>query len=206
MPVIGVPLLIAVAIIAMAGTRKGWWKHQERRIASAQPQRLERNSSLQSHLMRGSDPQFDEAHFLGRVRHAFETAQTSWCRQELEPLRAFVSDGVLERFTLQIEEQQQDGWQQDMEGVRIGALTLVHVESGAHFDTLSVRIPFQANIQRRDLNTRQVIAGSKLPTMEFTECWSFVRRRGTQTMNRAGLMEGMCPACGAPLQLNQSAI
>jgi tellurite resistance protein len=44
-----------------------------------------------------------------------------------------------------------------------------------------------------------------LPRDEFIECWSFVRRRGVKTTPGDGLMEGMCPNCGATLAVNQSA-
>ena len=45
----------------------------------------------------------------------------SWCNQQLEPLRPFVSDGVFERFSLQIEEQKEDGWRQGAR-VEIGGM------------------------------------------------------------------------------------
>jgi len=204
-PLIGVPLLVFALVIAVVGSRKGWWKHQERTIRRAQPQRLSHRSAQQAQTLRGLDAAFDEARFLARVRAAFEKAQSSWCRQELEPLRAFVSDGVFERFTLQIEEQKLDGWRQGMDAIRIGKLAILHVEPGQHFDTLSVLIPFEARIDRRSLADGAPIAGSQLPVDEFRECWSFVRRRGARSSNGEGLMEGRCPNCGAPLLLNQSA-
>jgi hypothetical protein len=204
-PVIGVPLLLMVAILAIVGSRKGWWKHQERTIARARPMRVAHASLGVADQLRTSDPSFDEARFLGRVQQAFQRAQSSWCAQSLEPIRSFVSDGVFERFSLQIEEQQRDGWRQGMDGLVCGRLSLVHLEVGAQFDTLSVRIPFQADIHRLDLKSGKKIPGSSLPRGTFEECWSFVRRRGARSASGQGLMEGQCPNCGAPLSINQSA-
>jgi hypothetical protein len=155
--------------------------------------------------LRAADPGFDEARFLARVERAFHTAQASWCAQDLEPLRPFVSDGVFERFSLQIEEQQEDGWRQGMSGTRVGPLSIAHVEPGRHFDTVTVRIPFSADIHRVERETGERIAGSKLPRDQFTELWSFLRRRGAKTLTGEGLIEGKCPNCGAPLTLRQSA-
>jgi hypothetical protein len=109
-PPIGVPLLVAVLAVLYTGTRKGWWKHQERTIRRGQAARVSHASAVSADALRQSDPAFDEARFLARVRTAFDKAQKSWCAQELEPLRPFVSDGVFERFSLQVEEQKQDGW------------------------------------------------------------------------------------------------
>ena len=38
----------------------------------------------------------------------------------------------------------------------------------------------------------------------FTEYWSFLRRRST-IPGKPGLMEGHCPNCGAPIEMNESA-
>lgn len=204
-PIVGVPLLIVVAVVAFIGSRKGWWKHQERSIRRLAPQRARHASKVSAGVLHGRDPDFDEARFLARVRVAFEKAQAAWCAQDLEPLRPFVSDGVFERFSLQIEEQREDGWRQGMTGTQVQTPVIAHVESGETFDTITVRIPFRSDIHRIDLATGERIAGSKLPRTLFAECWSFVRRRGVKTKDGAGLLEGQCPNCGATLALNQSA-
>ncbi len=205
-PVLGVPLLIFIVVVFLLGTRKGWWKHQERVIERARPQRQAFVSSVVAGQLKERDPAFDERRFLARVENAFRKAQSSWCAQNLEPIRSFVSDGVYERFSLQIEEQKLDDWRQGMDNLTCGPLTLLHLESGTHFDTLSVRIDFGSQIHRLEMATGKRISGSELERGSFAECWSFVRRRGSRSQGKDGLMEGMCPNCGAPLAMNQSAV
>jgi uncharacterized tellurite resistance protein B-like protein len=204
-PPLGVPLLIGVLVLLGVGSRRGWFRVQERTIRRTRRRRREQHSRVSAQSLRGADPAFDEARFLERVRKAFEKAQDSWCAQDLEPLRPFVSDGVFERFSLQIEEQRADGWRQGMEGLVVQGATLVDVAAGTHFDTITVRIPFRADIHKRSLETGKRLPGSQLPRTFFSECWSFVRRRGAKTLVGDGLMEGQCPNCGATLQMNQSA-
>ncbi len=204
-PPLGVPLLIAALVLLSVGSRKGWFRVQERTIRRSRSRRRVTHSRVSAQSLRATDPTFDEARFLARVRDAFERAQKSWCAQDLEPLRPFVSDGVFERFSLQIEEQLQDGWRQGMSGLSVQQATIVDVAAGAHFDTVTVRIPFRADIHRRSLETDRRLPGSQLPRKFFSESWSFVRRRGTKTLSGAGLMEGQCPNCGATLEMNQSA-
>ena len=59
------------------------------------------------------DPQFTLEIFLQRVRSAFRTIQQAWSVQNLESCRAFISDGIHERFDLYIHMQQaaaEVGW------------------------------------------------------------------------------------------------
>jgi len=202
---VGVPLLIAVAVIAVIGSQRGWWKHQQRVIRRAAPARRVQSSHRAALALARSDAGFDEERFLGRVRRAFERAQSAWCEQQLEPLRAFVSDGVFERFSLQIQEQIADGWRQSMPELKLGALVLVEARSGRHFDSLTVRIPFSAKILRVERESGKELKGTRLPRESFSECWTFLRRSGAKSLTGEGLMEGVCPSCGAALAINQSA-
>jgi len=204
-PLIGVPLLILVLILLAKGGRRGLWGHQERVIRRHGPQREARASARAAEALKRTDPDFSESRFLARVRIAFGKAQDGWCKQELEGLRSFVSDGVFERFSLQIEEQEQDGWRQGMEHTRLGSPMITHIESGRHFDTITVSVPFTADIHRLSLETGKKISGSSLPRDSFREHWSFVRRSGAKSFNGDGLIEGRCPNCGADLTMNQSA-
>jgi hypothetical protein len=204
-PPLGVPLLIGAVTLLVVGSRRGWWRHQERTIRRSKPLRRAYVSNVSSSTLKANDPAFEETRFLARVKLAFEKAQTSWCEQELDPLRPFVSDGVFERFSLQVEEQIGDGWRQGMQIERVGPLTIIHVDTGPLFDTITVRIPFRADIHRLDRETGKKLAGSTLPRREFAECWSFVRRRGAKTTDSEGLLEGKCPNCAAPLTMKQSA-
>jgi len=204
-PLIGVPLLIVVVVVGLKSSRKGWNKHQERVIGKRRPGRERLDSRELAEVLRSTDPGFDEAEFLARVERAFGVAQEAWCAQQLEPLRHFVTDGVFERFSLQVEEQREDGWRQGMEGLQVGRLVLVDVDVGRHFETATVRVPFRAEIDQRRLEDGQRVPGSRIPRNHFSECWSFVRRRGTRTVSGRGLIEGHCPHCGAPLSLQQSA-
>ncbi len=204
-PKVGVPLLVGGVLFALIGVRLGWWKHQESTIRRARPERRVRASRAWAETLRASDPAFHETRFLERAQLAFQRAQDGWCAQDLEPLRPFVSDGVFERFSLQIEEQRSDGWRQGMLLAGVGPLAIVHARPGRHFETVTVRTPFRADIHRLSLTTGKRMRGSQLARESFSECWSFVRRSGAKTIAGEGLIEGKCPNCRAALRMNQSA-
>jgi len=204
-PLLGVPLIVGLLLVLIVGSRLGWFQHQRRTIRRTGPLRDDLVSARLAARLRASDPLFDEARFLGRAARAFRLAQDAWCRQELEPLSAFVSDGVFERFSLQVEEQRRDGWRQGMDGLHLGEPSIAHVEVGTEFESVTVHLPFEADIHRLSLADGTRLRGSGLPTRSFSEHWSFVRRRGTRSLAGEGLIEGKCPNCAAPLAMNRAA-
>ena len=49
--------------------------------------------------------------------------QESWSAQDLSQIKHFVSDGIFERFTLQIQEQRDMGYRDFIERIRIHSAT-----------------------------------------------------------------------------------
>lgn len=152
--------------------------------------------------LRKADPSFDSQAFYRRVAGAFHLIQEAWSRQDLTSIRPFVSDGLYERFVLQIQEQRDLGYRNVMDAVRVHAVVIQDVSSDQHFDTVIVRITASA----RDFDV-MLATGQPRDTVErpenFVEYWSFLRRRGAAS-RQAGLMEGNCPNCGAAVEINQS--
>ncbi len=151
------------------------------------------------------DPAFNPAGFCSTIVKAFTTVQAAWSAMKLESIRPFVSDGIFERFTLQMQEMQAVGYRNVVEDLKVLSVTIASVESDEFFQTIAVRITASA----RDYDV-SLSNGARLrtnSTSEFTEIWSFIRRRGTQTPADGGfkLLAGNCPNCGATLEMNQHA-
>jgi predicted lipid-binding transport protein (Tim44 family) len=155
--------------------------------------------------LRQKDPAFDENTFHSRVQIAFDKIQQAWCAQNLTVIRPFVSDGVYERFLLQIAEQRDEGYHDFMEGLRILDLRTAEIESDGIYDEIALGIRAVSVDYRMSIASGQRISGSAGP-QEFAEVWTFVRRQGAQTRSGPGLIEGNCPNCGAAIQMNQSAV
>ena len=154
--------------------------------------------------LRQNDPAFDEPAFLGRVSAAFHKIQRAWCAQRLESVRPFISDGIFERFSLQLQEQREAGFHDQMEDTAVTGCVLSGVQSEGRFDTVTVCVSGTTRDFRADLKTNKPLDSRS--NHDFCEYWTFLRHRGSQTRsNQAGLMEGVCPNCGAPIEMNQSA-
>jgi len=204
-PVIGVPLLIAVIAFIIYSAYKGKQVHESSiiRRGVAAEERVHRPEYIAA--IRANDPAFDANLLLDRVRRAFVRIQYAWSRQDLSDVRAFISDAVHERFSLQFDEQRAMGYRNDMRDVVVRHAGIAHARSGHVFDEVSIRIEASASDQDVDLRTGRPIPGTRAAG-EFVEVWSFLRRRGATTdPDKPGLMEGQCPNCGGPIEMNQSA-
>ena len=203
-PAIGIPVLIAACVIyyfthtTVAGAVRN--SRQTRGLA-AQDQNAESAGVL---ALQQTDPDFKPEQFYQRVSGAFMKIQEAWCAQNVAAVRPFISDGVHERFRLQFLEQQAEGTRDRMSGIAIEQIQLVQVSSDNLFDTAVVRIDAAAVDQTISSVDGRVISGSG-ESSEFAEYWSFLRARGAKTLDKNGLLEGNCPNCGAPVELNAGA-
>lgn len=149
-------------------------------------------------VIRERDPDFDLDAFGARVKRAFLRIQEAWSNQDLEDVRGFMSDGVHERFSIQLREQASLGYRNPMSNVRVRELDLVDARSLAHFDVVCVRITASALDFRVGLKDGREIAGTRR-TERFTEIWSFLRGHDPASKGGEGLFEGQCPNCAAPV-------
>jgi predicted lipid-binding transport protein (Tim44 family)/uncharacterized tellurite resistance protein B-like protein len=109
---------------------------------------------------------------------------------------------VNERFSLQIDMQRKQGIRNKMEDVRVLKTEITSIESDSHFDSIHLRITAQAKDCDVDSATGRKIRDNYSGT--FVEYWSFLRKPGAQTLAGKGLIEGVCPNCGAHLELSDS--
>ncbi|MBI5525099.1 MAG: TIM44-like domain-containing protein [Deltaproteobacteria bacterium] len=208
-PAVGIPLTIIVIIVlivgAITGKRKGTDVVQTRTIRKANRMADEagrRASERNMQALKSRDPAFSETAFVERTKKAFLALQGAWSRQDLAPVRQFISAGVKERFDVQFEIQRAQGYRNRMEDVQIQSAEIASVASDRHFDTMNVFVTATAKDDYVDLKTGAVVRHN--PDGPFSEYWTFMRRPGAKTLAGGGLVEGKCPNCGAGLALSDT--
>ena len=187
----GVVLLLTIGV-AVVFTRRA-----QRRMAQREREQQERARAWLK-AIEARDPDFDFEAFEGRITDAFMKIQEAWSNQDLRRVRGFMSDGLHERFSIQLREQESLGYRNRVSDVRIHALRLAAVRALTDFDVISVRITASATDVRLDAATGREIEGTRRAE-GFTEIWSFLRGHGAGTRGRPGLLEGQCPNCSAPV-------
>lgn len=204
-PIVGLPLTIAIGYGCYRALRGGQTVYQRNVISRGARAASENLVSAGFRTLRGADASFDTNVFIARVRDGFTKLQRAWCEQSLVAVRPFISDGIHERFSLQFDEQRALGYRPVMENLSILECAMAQVECGPVFDVITMRIGASAKDFRVSVATGRAIPGSE-EASQFAEYWSFIRARGSKTVpNRAGLIEGNCPNCGAPIAMNQGA-
>jgi hypothetical protein len=199
-PVAGIALWMTLAVLMYWSTSVGQDYRITRSIRRGRKRQQSERMLEAFRRIATVDPEFSKPQFLQRVRQAFTTVQAFWSQQELRRCRAFVSDGVHERFSLYIQMQQAEGLRDRIDDLKIIECDVVAVNSESTVDTLHVRISANASIASEKLEARKASSRSA-PRKDFTEVWSFSRRRGARTQQRFSLLEGRCPHCGASLEV-----
>lgn len=207
-PLIGIPLTIIVIVVVFFTILKGGKgavsHHQSSVIRSSNLRQDTDKLSTGVADIQKRDAGFDTDALIERIKRAFEVVQTAWCAQHLDPIRPFVTDGVFERFSLQVAELKARGLVNQMDDLAIHSIRLADACSDDMFDTVSFRITAAAVDKEVEVATGKLVSGAR-GKEEFTEYWSFLRRPGVKSLEGAGLMEGNCPNCGSGLELNASA-
>lgn len=205
-PQVGIPVLIVVVIVLVYMSRQGHEYHHTRVIRRGGEALHRLRDAESAGVLRAADPAFDEPAFLARAGHAFAKIQHAWGAQDLNPVRPFISDAVYERFSLQIAEQRDLGYRNELHGVRVHHAELADARADALFQTAAVRVTASAADFKVSLSDGRRISGSNAP-QTFVEIWSFLRRAGAASLpaGKPGLIEGNCPNCGVSVEMNQSA-
>jgi len=155
--------------------------------------------------LKESDPNFSEKEFLDKVQTAFYVNQKAWTERNIEIARGYLSDGIYNRFKMQVDELVRNRQVNVLEKIVIGGIKLVEVKQEAGFDSIKVRIRASMADYTIEEETKKIVDGSKEPH-GFTEYWTFLRKAGEKTPERKGegYKSNSCPGCGAPLQIGQS--
>jgi uncharacterized tellurite resistance protein B-like protein len=195
-------ILIVLVIIAVKIASEYQAKGRRRNLDLSQRKRL--GSNVLGHV-KATDPSFDEEKFLQSFKIAFVNIQHAWQAQDLSTVQHFLTDGVCEKFSLQFVQQQAEGYREHLDRIEIRDAQFAHFDANSVFEVLTVAVEASMVDYRISPETGQRISGNT-DSKSFTEYWSFIRRRGTQSRQSFGggsLLEGQCPNCGADVEMNQ---
>ena len=147
------------------------------------------------------DPSFDPQAFTERTRAVVAAVNKAWLAGEMGPARRLISDGVFVRFTTQLHLLRSQGLRNAMADWRVVSAEILAADCDDLWDTVHVKIVGAARDQDLPLELPPGEADKRLQRVklaEYDEAWSFVRRRGKNSLKGAPALEGRCPSCGAP--------
>ena len=203
-PIVSLLLLAVVIYLLAKGSQQGADRYRTSVIRRAVGETAELQRAEALRRLASTDAAFDEGNFCRRAEQAFLRLQQAWSAQDLAGVRPFVSDGIFERFTLQIAEQKDFNYRNQVDRVQVAEVRLVQVAGDSIFDLLTVGIRARADDYRVALDTGKRL-GEGTRATNSSSTGPFCARRGVTTGDKPGLVEGQCPNCGAEIELNESA-
>jgi predicted lipid-binding transport protein (Tim44 family) len=151
--------------------------------------------------IRAADPAFDPQTFLKRAYAGFMALEQCWMDRNLNEGRPYMSPGLYMSWSAQVQQLIQLHKKNILENLRVTNLQIARVGHSEGFDAVTIRVDAVCADYEVDENTGKLIFGSRHES-PFAEYWTFQRSAGAQTKD-GGIIEKVCPNCGAPLQINQ---
>jgi len=148
------------------------------------------------------DPDFDVDAFKARGREIATRIQDAWCAGDMRPVRRFLSQGVYNRFRLQLKIMREfEKKQNAMADFQINGFYIDKRRRSGEFDCLVVRLEAEARDTTvgTDKTPEQAKALAKSAgIIEFVEYYSFMRRSDAKTLKTASF--DACAHCGTPFK------
>lgn len=151
--------------------------------------------------LKQKDPSFDEQNFKDKAGTAFQKVQYAWEKKDMEIARAFVTDSIMQRYTVQLQQLKDKHWTNKMENLAVGSTEIAEVAQDEKFDKITVRISASAADYTVDDATGKIVKGSQA-LAHFTEYWTFIRSKSAHTDANKSLKDSKCPSCGASLEVS----
>ncbi|MDP1610250.1 MAG: TIM44-like domain-containing protein [Sulfuritalea sp.] len=143
------------------------------------------------------NPGFDPQPLLSKANTAFLAIQEAWMKQDMAPVRRWISDGIWQRFNTQFAMMRLLGQQNAVSNIQIRNTFIAAIEQDGNFDIVHVGIHFSA---RDDFVSAKFPQLDQRGDLEMLEYWSFIRKAGVAEVSGKDLYHGnRCPGCGAEL-------
>ena len=152
------------------------------------------------------DPQFSEAEFREKLANMYVQFQNAWQAKDLTPLRPYLTDAFFNKCDRQL-----DGYRQNRQTNRIDrpsvlGVNLVGWKQEGGVDVVVARLQTRIVDYVIDDATGNVVRGSNTAEKFMEYEWDLVRTSGQVTGTGTGTTVQSCPHCGAPIDVNHTAV
>lgn len=152
------------------------------------------------------DPGFNESKFLGDAANLYVRMQDAWTARDLEPIRTRLTEEMYAKADRQIQSYIQRSQTNHVERVSVLSTNIVGCTKDAKNDIITVELVARICDYITDDRTGNVVRGDKNKELFMTYRWTFIRTLGKLTAEDEVVDDKHCPNCGAPIDLNRSAV
>ena len=151
------------------------------------------------------DAGFDEAAFREQISNLYVQLQQFWHEKDIEPIRPYLTDALFNQSMRQMEDLCQKGQTPFIDRIAVLAVTPRGFYQSGGMDHIVVKVSTRIVSYTLDDSTGNVISGDRNREKFMEYEWDLCREMGIITNQTDGLHSVICPKCGAPLNINQSA-
>ncbi len=151
------------------------------------------------------DAGFDEAAFREQISNLYVQLQQFWHEKDIEPIRPYLTDALFNQSKRQMEDLCQKGQTPFINRIAVLAVTPRGFYQSGGMDHIVVKVSTRIVSYTLDDSTGNVISGDRNREKFMEYEWDLCREMGIITNQTDGLHSVICPKCGAPLNINQSA-
>ncbi len=151
------------------------------------------------------DQHFAPDSFIKRIEKIFWKVQDAWYNQKIDTIQHLISDALFEQFKRQVDEQIESGIRFKHSNMTIYEARIAQVNCDNSFDVIHVFVRASSADSMFDLTTGETLAQNE-ENRRFSEYWTFIRRPSAKTLQKPGLLEGVCPNCGTPIEIGQATV
>jgi hypothetical protein len=166
-----------------------------------------RQSGLAARQMQfeSSHPGFKMDELTVHVRDTALKLQDAWAARDSERMRPLETETLFQTHRYWIDAYLKQGLRNIVADYHVGPVETVKIDSDAFYDGITFRV----RARGRDYTVagvnggEKVVAGSKENVRSWSEYWTFIRTRGTQSDPSKTVS---CPNCGATVEVGQTGI
>ena len=149
-----------------------------------------------------SHPEFKWQEFEQRVRDTATILQSAWTAREWERVRPLESEPLFQMHRYWIDAYVAQHLRNVVEAYEVGRVVPVKVSADPFYDAITVRVYASGRDYTAD-DSGKVVSGSRDQLRQWSEYWTFIRTRATQSDPSRTVS---CPNCGAAVVVGTSGI
>ncbi len=148
-----------------------------------------------------ADPQVTREAIDARLSLIFSELATAWSKNDLAPVRGFVSDGLFDYLSYWVTAYKRKNLRNLMKDANITRTELAKVSRDRWYHAITLRIWATGLDYVVDEGTGQVVRGSKRRPRPYSEYWTLIR---SASRTGAPRTTAICGNCGAPLEVTMA--
>jgi predicted lipid-binding transport protein (Tim44 family) len=157
--------------------------------------------SVDWEALAAADPAVTNQTIAERLSEIFASLHSGWAAQDLQTVRPFVSDALLQYLQYWIDAYRSQGLRNAVEKARITKLEMAKVTRDLHYDAVTLRVFATGFEVTTNASTGEVVGGSRRRERPYSEYWTLIR--GAEVRGRPPRAQA-CPGCGAALAINMA--